>query len=78
MRCAADLLFGDRSRASRYRSAAILPTRTILPIIVALGVAAPAWAQSYPSKPIRIIAPYTPASPNDVMARLLGQHHGTV
>jgi len=45
-----------------------------LPIIVALGVAAPAWAQSYPSKPIRIIAPYTPGSPNDVMARLLAQH----
>jgi tripartite-type tricarboxylate transporter receptor subunit TctC len=30
-------------------------------------------AQSYPSRLIKIIAPYTPGSPNDVMARLLAQ-----
>jgi tripartite-type tricarboxylate transporter receptor subunit TctC len=30
-------------------------------------------AQSYPNRLIRIIAPYTPGSPNDVMARLLAQ-----
>jgi tripartite-type tricarboxylate transporter receptor subunit TctC len=40
---------------------------------MALPFAAPAFAESYPSKTIRIIAPYTPGSPNDVMARLLAQ-----
>ena len=31
-------------------------------------------AQTYPSKVIKVIVPFTPGSPNDVMARLLMQH----
>ena len=37
-------------------------------------LAAPASAQSYPSRPIKLILPFTAGSPNDVMARLLAQH----
>jgi tripartite-type tricarboxylate transporter receptor subunit TctC len=31
-------------------------------------------SKDFPSKPLRVIVPYTPGSPNDVMARLLAQH----
>ena len=38
------------------------------------GAACPAAAADYPTKPIKMIAPFTPGSPVDVMARLLAQH----
>jgi tripartite-type tricarboxylate transporter receptor subunit TctC len=40
-------------------------------LAIGVGLAAPAQAQSYPGKPIRLILPYTPGSPNDALARLL-------
>ncbi|MEI8155191.1 MAG: tripartite tricarboxylate transporter substrate-binding protein, partial [Hyphomicrobiales bacterium] len=42
---------------------------------LALGVT-PAIAQSYPSRVIKLVVPFTAGSPNDVMARLLTQHLG--
>jgi tripartite-type tricarboxylate transporter receptor subunit TctC len=35
------------------------------------------WAQSYPSKPIKIIVPFTPGSATDVMGRLVGERLST-
>ena len=34
----------------------------------------PAAAQTYPAKPIKMIVPYTPGSPVDVLARVVTQH----
>ena len=36
-----------------------------------IGLSAPAPAQTFPDRPIKIIAPFTPGSPNDVVARLI-------
>jgi tripartite-type tricarboxylate transporter receptor subunit TctC len=32
-----------------------------------------AWAQAYPTRPVRIVTPQTPGSANDIMARIIGQ-----
>ena len=41
----------------------------------ALGCAAPAmsiWAQAYPAKPLRMILPFPPGGPTDLLGRTLG------
>jgi tripartite-type tricarboxylate transporter receptor subunit TctC len=48
--------------------------RTVGHLVLLLLLAPACWAQTYPSKPVRIIVPFPAGGPADVLARLVGQH----
>src|SRR5215470_7761908 len=54
-----------------------LPRRNFLHLVAGAAalpaVSRVAWAQAYPSRPVRIISPFGTAGANDLVARLIGQ-----
>ncbi len=48
-------------------------TRTLLALAASALAALPAWAQTYPNKPVKIISPFSAGGPADIYARYLGQ-----
>lgn len=55
-----------------------LARRAVLAAVAALSIAtiAPAQAQSYPSRPIQLIVPYSAGGPTDVAARVMAKRLG--
>ncbi len=47
--------------------------RFVAALLAALVVAAPAFAQRFPSKPVTLLVPYPPGGSNDTFARALGK-----
>ena len=53
-----------------FRSVCSVPAAALI-AMGAVGAAAPAWSQSYPVRPIRVIVPTSPPGGADVVARLM-------
>ena len=50
--------------------------RLIAAVVLALGAAAGASAQAYPSKPIRMLVPFPPGGPADILGRIIAHKMG--
>jgi tripartite-type tricarboxylate transporter receptor subunit TctC len=47
-------------------------SRAVLALLLAFSVAAPCWAQSYPSRTVKIVVPFAVGGPADIYGRFIG------
>jgi tripartite-type tricarboxylate transporter receptor subunit TctC len=62
---------------SRFAVAAMLALAGLAAGVSAAALS-PAWAQTYPSRPITMIIPFAAGGPTDVLGRMVGQRMGEV
>src|SRR5262245_5284827 len=60
-------------RMFRFSCQGRKPMRAVVALLFSLLLSAAAAAQSYPSRPIRLIVPFPPAGITDLSARLVGE-----
>ena len=57
---------------SRFPESYISSTfRRWVVVVLALAASSLAWAQDYPAKPVRVVVPYPPGGPTDVIVRVI-------
>jgi len=52
--------------------------KKIVTAVLIFCFAAPVLAQSYPTKPVRVIIPYPPGAVGDIMMRTVGERLGNI
>jgi tripartite-type tricarboxylate transporter receptor subunit TctC len=63
-----------RSTVSRFIASRFTASRCIVSRLwIFLAIAAPSHAQEYPTKPIRLIVPFAPGGPTDIMSRAISE-----
>lgn len=62
---------GNIKRAGPAMMSAVL--RAFGLAIVVVGMAAPAWGQSFPTRPVRLILPFPPGGSTDILGRIVAQ-----
>src|SRR5215213_1192838 len=68
------LISSDARRASNRRRRKQMQRAFFVAIALALSVInAPATAQKYPTKPVRLISPFAPGGGTDVLGRVIAQ-----